>query len=48
MGMNEAFDKEVANFSGISDAGLSISDVLHKSYIEVNEEGSEVASTVGT
>lgn len=50
MGMTDAFDPELADFSGLGtseDGNISISRVLHKTYISVAEQGTRAgAATV--
>jgi serine protease inhibitor len=43
MGMNLAFT-DYANFTNIADTNLQISRVLHDTYVEVTEEGTEAAA----
>ncbi|XP_023578916.1 serpin B11 isoform X2 [Octodon degus] len=48
IGMTDIFEPARADFSGMSpDKGLYVSKVIHQSYVDVNEEGTEAAAATG-
>jgi serpin B len=46
LGARRAFDREQADFSGMTadPAGLYLGAVLHRAFVEANEEGTEAAA----
>lgn len=49
MGMSDAFNQSRADFSGMSmERNLFLSNVFHKSFVEINEQGTEAAAGAGS
>lgn len=49
MGMTDAFSQSKADFSNMSsDRNLFLSNVFHKTFVEINEEGTEAAAGTGS
>ncbi len=48
MGMEDVFDGQKVNLTGMSpNNDLVVSKVVHKAFVEVNEEGTEAAAATG-
>ncbi|XP_042597704.1 leukocyte elastase inhibitor-like isoform X8 [Cyprinus carpio] len=48
MGMEDVFDEQKVNLSGMSPSNdLVLTKVIHKAFVEVNEEGTEAAAATG-
>ncbi len=48
LGMNMIFDRSLADFSQMTDTSVAVDTVKHKTFIEVNEEGTEAAGVTST
>ena len=47
LGVKEIFNDSAANLEEITDAKVSVSKIIHKAVIEVQEEGAEAAAATG-
>ena len=47
MGLVDAFDGNAADFRGISDTAVAIDQVIHKTHIELDENGTKAAAVTG-
>lgn len=47
MGMRIAFEPGEANFRGIADTDLFIRQVVHKTFLRIDEKGTEAAAATG-
>ena len=44
LGLRDAFDKDMANFQGITNVQIYLEQAKHKAFVNVNEEGTEAAA----
>lgn len=44
MGLTDMFSSQHANFTGFTEVHLTVSKTIHKSFVDVSEEGTEAAA----
>lgn len=48
MGVSDVFDSELSDLSGISENPLYVSNIVHKTFLQIDAEGTKAAAVTGT